>query len=220
MRPTFTVLTGADDETDVDRMVALQSRFDVEWGILFSPKLQGQGRYPSLDFVASLVGRGLNLAAHVCGAHARTAAEGGGLGVLGVVPKGTFARVQFNLSWTPSKLEVLRDAARSVGANRAILQWRASTFPVDDAVDWLFDTSGGRGQAPAAWPRPVPRRDGTRIGFAGGIGPGNVRRTLSEIGLLNPSRLPFFIDMESSLRTEDRFDLDLCEDVLTQVSRT
>lgn len=218
MKPTFTVLTGADDNTDVARMKSLQDRFAVEWGILFSPKLQGQGRYPSLGFVASLAGRGLNLAAHVCGGHARAAARGDGLDVLKVVPKGTFRRIQFNLGKAPD-LAVLEHAALVAGAQRAIVQCRGDEFPATDVVDWLFDQSGGTGATPTAWPRPTPRAEWGSVGFAGGIGPGNVARTLEAINLLNPRKLPFFIDMESKLRVDDAFDLDLCEDVLTQVSR-
>ena len=68
-------------------------------------------------------------------------------------------------------------------------------------VSALFDASGGRGIEPFRWPvSPVS----IRFGFAGGIGPDNLVEVLRDIG---PREAPFWIDMESGVRTDDRFDL-------------
>lgn len=218
-KPSYVVLTGADDRTDADGMRALSRRYPVEWGILLSPKRAGEGRYPSRGAVERLCREpGLRLSAHLCGDYARSVCEDGTSEALKGLPHGSFARLQINVSQTPADLSKPARFATANGAARAILQWRNATFPVDDAVDWLYDTSGGRGETPAAWPSPVPRRPGiSEIGYAGGIGPANVTGILADINARNLLALPYFIDMESSLRTDDVFDLEKCEAVLRAV---
>ena len=88
------------------------------------------------------------------------------------------------------------------GRMRCIAQTREA-FPKDTSVDWLFDASGGRGIAPAVWP-PHP---GRLVGYAGGINPDNVLAVLAAgVGAAGP----YWIDMESGVRTDDRFDLKKC----------
>jgi phosphoribosylanthranilate isomerase len=53
------------------------------------------------------------------------------------------------------------------------------------------------------------------LGFAGGINPDNVIDKMDEITSLPVGR--FWIDMESGVRTDDRFDLDKVEDVCKKV---
>jgi phosphoribosylanthranilate isomerase len=72
----------------------------------------------------------------------------------------------------------------------------------------LFDPSGGRGIEPFSWPVPPL---GARMGYAGGIGPDNLLDVLRAIG---PVESPFWIDMESGVRTDDRFDLAKARAVL------
>ena len=69
----------------------------------------------------------------------------------------------------------------------------------------LFDSSGGKGREPEQWPA---AQNDIRCGYAGGLGPDNLRRHL---GLLdgtagNPS---IWVDMESGVRSEDVQALDL-----------
>jgi hypothetical protein len=199
-RPRFITFTGADEHTDIDRMVSLSKKYPIEWGILFSPKRQGQGRYPPLEFVQRLIDCGrLHLAAHLCGGHARSA-------LAGVDPLGlaSFERVQINTTEQNIDIAAVRKWGEGIGA-RVILQCRGE-FPGTAAVAWLFDTSGGRGLMPDSWPKPHP----TQIsGYAGGIGPDNVLDVLSRIEATD-----FWIDMESKVRNaNDRFDLDAVERV-------
>lgn len=210
--PDFVTFTGADARTDVARMAAIQRRWGrVEWGILFSPKLQGEGRYPPAAFVESLAGRGLRLAAHLCGEHARQALRGEGA-VLGSVARGTFARVQVNTR-EPADTSALADLATSWGAERAILQARGP-FPDDDRVDWLSDRSEGTGTAPESWPAGTSPH--ARVGYAGGLGPDTVGVALPAIAAA-AGGLPYWIDMETRVRSRDWFDLDACERVLEAV---
>jgi hypothetical protein len=202
--PEFITLTGADDATDVDEMVALAKLYPIEWGILFSPKRQGvEPRYP-LD-PGRFAHRGLRLAAHLWGAHARAALETPPFSVLPVALD-VFERVQVN------------HPAPDTWAARAFQEWAKRPCILQAGTDrrfvggdadllWLFDASGGRGVTPDAWPR---HPGGNRlVGYAGGIGPENVLEGLAAIGAAGP----YWIDMESGVRTGDRFDLELCRRV-------
>jgi phosphoribosylanthranilate isomerase len=73
----------------------------------------------------------------------------------------------------------------------------------------LFDASAGRGVAPDGWPAPLP---GHFCGYAGGINPGNVAGHIEKIRAAGA--VDTWIDMESGVRTDDRFDLDKVRAVL------
>jgi phosphoribosylanthranilate isomerase len=86
-------------------------------------------------------------------------------------------------------------------------------FPTDTRLDWLYDTSFGTGKSPNRWP-PLPH-GGPLCGYSGGIRAENVREILSAISALRGSQ--YFIDMESGVRTNGRFDLEKCEAVCKAV---
>ena len=100
-----------------------------------------------------------------------------------------------------------------MGMRGAILQCRGD-FPDDSRVDWLFDKSGGRGAAPSAWPK---ARGGAFCGYAGGLNPDTIEGALPAIEACVPEGQPYWIDMESGVRSHGGFDLDKCELVLMQV---
>ena len=52
------------------------------------------------------------------------------------------------------------------------------------------------------------------LGFAGGIGPDNVLDVIRDIG----PRDPYWIDMESGVRTDDKLDLAKVRRVLEQIA--
>jgi phosphoribosylanthranilate isomerase len=74
----------------------------------------------------------------------------------------------------------------------------------------LFDASAGRGIAITEPPVPIA---GHACGYAGGIHPGNVAQILAAIAHVVPSG-ETWIDMESGVRTDDRFDLAKVRQVL------
>lgn len=203
--PKFITFTGADEHTDIERMVSLSKKYPIEWGILFSPKRQGAGRYPPLDFAERLTRRGgLRLAAHLCGDHARAALKG-----IWPLAFGGFDRVQINTTEGHINVAAVHEWAARKGM-RAILQCRSASFPPTTHVAWLFDQSGGRGIEPGAWPKSHAT---SQCGYAGGIGPDNVLDVLSRIDSTD-----FWIDMESKVRdANDRFDLDAVERVCQAV---
>jgi len=89
-------------------------------------------------------------------------------------------------------------------------------------VTMLLDESKGTGasrlsssSSSSDWPPPPPAE--YEIGYAGGIGPDNVRDVLRQVSDAAPGR-SVWIDMESSLRStkngQDVFDLDKCYRVI------
>jgi hypothetical protein len=199
--PEFVTFTGADDATDVDGMVALSRRYPIEWGILHSLSRYGVPRYPRNT--ARFLDRGLRLATHLCGGFSRDIMAGE---VYDRVPGDIFAgfaRIQVNHP-EPDEIRIA-DFSRCLGMP-CIAQTR-TTFPQGSRIGWLFDASGGRGVAPVAWPRHPG--GGQLVGYAGGIGPENVREVIAAIDAGGP----YWIDMESGVRADDRFDLEKCRAV-------
>ena len=213
--PEHVTFTGLDAWTDLDRAMSLSSRYCIEWGVLLSPERQGlEPRYPALDVVRRIVdglpGNMATTAAHLCGDHARAVAEGRDPTIRALIA-GAFERYQINTADAGVSAEVVARFAARLGGT-GILQCR-SGFPDDrQGVEWLFDASGGRGLLPGSWPRPSRVGD-AMVGYAGGLGPDTVAEALAVIAPRHDGRRPYWIDMESAIRTDDRLDLDKCETV-------
>jgi hypothetical protein len=212
LTPQFITFTGVDERTDVAAMKALSAKYPIEWGILFSPRRQGvQNRYPDRRAIERFLDQGLRLSAHLCGLTAREVSAGQYRIALDLayfdLPT-YFHRVQIN--HTTPKVPNIAEFSRILRGRRCIIQVRATSFPPYTGVDMLFDRSGGRGQAPEAWP-PHP---GHLVGYAGGLGANEVLRNLLQ---QIPEGGVFWIDMENRVRTHDWFDLSLCEEVCRMV---
>lgn len=205
MQPEFITFTGVDDWTDLDELQRVADRFHgrTEWGVLYSDKRRANGdpRYPTLATIDKIRDLKVHLSMHLCGAVARWINEGGdpGISIAGL------GRIQVNHT-TPNPMVIKQYASQHRVV--AIAQTRDS-FPATEAVQWLFDRSGGKGQTPDTWPQGPQKR---LVGFAGGISPDNVASVVSSI---DASR--FWIDMESGVRTDDRLDLRKCETVLEAI---
>jgi len=211
--PRLITFTGVDDHTDLNDLVELTTFYpQAEFGVLFSPKQQGNGRYPTLEFVGRLLDLreavGMRLAAHLCGGHARALIAGDTLHheVDSLMHAANFDRVQINTA--DPKAQPLRLA--NWGEQRGlevILQCRdPQRFPGEVAVQWLFDQSGGRGTSPADWP--MQAHSNVTYGYAGGIGPDNAADVMRIVG---SKAERYNLDMESKLRDEnDRFDIQRC----------
>lgn len=216
-------ITGADDQVDPRALVELSARFPfVEWGILLSTSRAGQPRYPTEEWIWSLARatgrRPVHLAAHFCGACARETLSGARNWSL-EVPL-SVDRIQLNgyEELTPAFCGMVSSATCDAGPEY-ILQARTSSGLETAMRDRrrirrgsiLIDPSGGRGlDAHALWA--AVERGEEWIGFAGGITPANV---VEAISFLDERRSgPFWIDMESGVRVDDRFDLGLVNQVL------
>lgn len=222
----FVTLTGADDGASIDDLLSIGEDHPqaVEWGILLSYTRQGAGRYPSLHWIDNLASHLMScdvlgaerprFALHACGAPA-LADFFNGEGHAGVFAR-AFDRVQLNLRWNPAQVDDIIRATDLSPRQTIITQHNKTNAALFDHLlgrgvrnhAILFDGSGGRGNLPACWPKPLSA-DGTRYGYAGGLGPGNLADALPAIAEASQGQ-NFWADMESSLRTaDDQFDLDV-----------
>jgi hypothetical protein len=211
--PAFIAFTGVDRRELLGGMVRLSARYPIEWGLLVDADRDGREMlFPGAPVREAIHSAGrLRWAAHVCGSLARAIADGPAAPPLSLAG---FQRLQVNHGFagsTPAQVARCTAFGRAHGV-RAVLQCQAA-FPPDDGVDWLYDTSFGRGARPTDWPPLAP--GGPFCGFSGGIGPDNVRDVLARIDA--PAGVPFWIDMESGVRTDGAFDLAKCEAVCRAV---
>lgn len=216
-RVTRVALTGADDNTDPKDLVALSNDFPfVEWGILFSTTRQGTPRYPTAEWIEALKPHAdkLKMAAHFCGQYTRDTLAGDDKWLVG--KEELFQRIQLN-GFKPSDGDVVVQLSHKFGFE-FILQTRREEDLIPTSVvatkigklqsSALYDPSGGNGIETTQWP---VAPSGLRLGYAGGINPDNVKAVLRSLG--NPSPT-YWIDMESGVRTDERFDLTKCRKVL------
>jgi hypothetical protein len=210
--PEFITFTGVDASTPIRELVALATRYPIEWGVLFSPSKTDDPRYPNLSFVFEMIAaaraHGLRLAAHLCGNHSRNIFDLGSTSMDGLMAG--FQRAQINSLEGPEKADSVRAWAAKWGV-KAIMQCRDS-FPDVHGVEWLYDVSGGRGVSPPVWPK-AP--DDVRCGYAGGLRPENVAPATSVIGSMAKR---YWLDMETGVRDEhNRFSVDKCRQVCEAV---
>jgi hypothetical protein len=78
----------------------------------------------------------------------------------------------------------------------------------------LFDASGGRGLQPTAWPA---RPQGLSCGYAGGIAEHNITAHLHSLAATEPEALPVWFDVESGVRSGERFDLGMVGKIIEAV---
>jgi len=73
----------------------------------------------------------------------------------------------------------------------------------------FFDPSAGTGRSPTngVWPPPPAKADGVTVGWAGGLGPANLKTALDTFCKLAPDG-NFWVDMETNVRTDNVFDFD------------
>ena len=210
-RVTF---TGADNQTSQEEMLKISQEFEfVEWGILFGSKLD---RCPSQEWLAK-VPQGMNLSAHLCGTFVAAAMNGNFL------PLESFNRIQLNfykkrletaLNCQPL-LEAIRKLEQDVilGGNFNGVEISPDKLPPN--VQILYDASGGHGVSPKNWPEPAKH---TAVGYAGGLRLENLEDQLQKIEEVAKDR-SVWIDMESGVRTDNRFDLDKVKQCLEICSR-
>jgi hypothetical protein len=217
---TSVTITGADDEVDVKDLRTLSVKFPfVEWGILRSTSREGMPRYPTPEWRAKLeykqrVVPEMRLSAHFCGQLVRDTLAGD-MKWFESLPA-EYDRVQLNGFSTTREVEQYLGqfgVEWIIQAKTAEMLHEVARYRTDLAsasrIAALWDVSGGRGIDPGAWPSP-PK--GLSLGYAGGINPGNVVQVIENI--LTVTSEPFWIDLESGVRTDDTFDLDKAHTLL------
>jgi phosphoribosylanthranilate isomerase len=229
---------GADDSVHPNFLALICDTYPlVEFGVLFRPDKQGQPRYAStawverLSAVAGRMDGKMKLAAHLCGSRVNQVLDGTADDFLEQLYAWSFRRVQINATAVNGvDTSRLAQAVPIVAALMVkhpqlefIVQKNEETRPLWEGlfkaglppnVSMLVDESKGTGVTASSWPSPP---DEYELGYAGGIGPSNIKEILADVAEAAQGRA-IWIDMESSLRStkngKDVFDLDKCYDVI------
>ena len=210
--PAFITFTGPDTGSLGDGMCRLSQEYPIEWGILIHPEFEGSPLFPDTENLDKLRRLGLRLCAHICGDPAVDIVNGRNPRV----DLSGFARIQINHGRDGANERQVRETALYSARNgvRGVLQSVGEEFPESTDVDWLFDTSFGEGSEPGSYP--IITTSLPFCGIAGGLGPNNVSEILEHQHTVEPD-CDFWIDMESRVRTDNRFDLSKCEAVCRAV---
>lgn len=217
-------VTGADESVRPEDLVAISREYSyVEFGILIGNHA-GSPRFPKeiwkeqLDNLVVDRTRLLRLSAHLCGYLVTDFLSGD------FWTAKHYSRHQVNThgqhcSFSPYHLRRNVRRANLCGqqvifqqdqVNGQVLRTCLGRPQADGhahlAVSALHDLSHGEGRLPGEWPAPLP---GVYTGYAGGLSPENVAEQVEKIMQVTGD-LPFWIDAETHLRSDDgkRFDLD------------
>jgi len=231
-----TTITGADDSVPVQEVVALAREYPhAELGILLSLKKKGTPRYPSqrwlAEFIEAVGYRTIACSAHLCGQFAGEVlfARTG----WSFPDSRVFARVQLNGFSDDGVLEMgavlltsLADRIRAAKQKVILQVSNARARQLATAIAYeaflnaeiLFDESGGKGIAPRRWLAPI---GDVPCGYAGGIAPENILAVCEQIeervaGLPNTR---YWIDAETGVRVDDRFDVGLARALLEKTAQ-
>lgn len=227
-------VTGADDSVNPRDLLKLAEEFPfVEFGILMSPKHEGEPRFPSLEWQEQLcsemhyaVGVPVRLSAHLCGGYVRDVLVHESFNHGGLLPRLQlgYNRVQLNTHGEAHD-QSKTNGAFCISLQHLTMKAHQVIFQMDGINEYffkkaplalpparraaLFDLSGGAGILPKEWPSPIPQ---TFCGYAGGLSPDNVSQELVKIST-KCQGIPYWIDAESLLRSDytdsrDRFDLE------------
>jgi len=225
--PHTVTITGADDATNINDLVELSKEFPfVEWGILVSRDHFGEPRFPFNHWISQFSKAAeineLQVATHICGAWVKELLIGELDWTALPACVNISDRIQINThSETHSSTFSMVNRLKELSQKKFIFQLDGVNNLLPYALkscgfraQGLFDKSGGRGIIPDKWPSPT---FAFPIGFAGGLGPDNVKEEISRIN--DVCRAPYWIDMQRRVRTEDDSSLDInkVRSVLQQV---
>jgi len=230
--------TGADDKVSPDALAAITRRaaLPVEWGILYYPELEGAARVPGTAWRERFLALGLpHSAVHLCGVQVFREILDASTAPARITDLKRYARVQLNINargvqFTPAEVLAVYGTLHQAGLS-LILQYNDDSKTLIDQfvaqlnheglsrIHVLFDGSKGLGQRPAAWSASVSFKGHALFcGYAGGLGPDVVAAELPKIAAAAQagSNAPYWIDMETGVRTDDVFDLAKVETVLAR----
>ena len=225
MKINRVTITGADDQTDIAKLVELSDKYPiVEWGILHSPTFQGHPRYPTDEWIHKFLDEipdNINCSLHLCG-RSMTNFKIRHRVTLALCHK--FDRVQLNFNALKAGQEYCADLIQVINQEDLVIitqhndankhLWKNFKFrnPGDHHI--LFDSSGGKGLVPYEYRAPISTH---YCGYAGGLNPDNLERELTKMATVVSPLDPIWIDMETGVRTDEKFDFDKVERVLATV---
>lgn len=212
-RVTF---TGIDNKTNINDLVLLSKKYPfVEFGVLFSTKQPNddkwKNRYPDKTILKKLKNKELQLCGHVCGSAVRKIVKENNWNEFYNLfgdEIDIFNRFQLNVADVKcffEKIDFPKDRNFIIQLNKNLsLYEKYKDLP---NVFGFQDNSGGLGKFENNW------LDSDRyFGYAGGLNVDNVEDVINNLYIVNNA--DFWIDMETSVRTNDWFDVEKCEKIL------
>lgn len=213
-------LTGADDKVDISELNELSARFPfAEMALLWDPDKAGTARCPSRDWLSEFIETYQGQKAlHLCnrGLFEFINQEGETPAYLE-----HFQRIQLNLRYdkAPGNYDPMKLVAqiKNHPDKEFILQLgeeEKALLPLLrglENVSVFYDTSAGSGVKPDVYQAPI---EGFKTGYAGGLTPDNLTEELRRIRMTAPNATTW-VDAESGLRTENRFDMRKARRFLT-----
>lgn len=214
-------ITGADDGVRPQDLMLLSAQYPfVEWGILAGAR-NARPRFPSSTYFRELQylqesEPQVKLSLHLCGVFLEYFMLGSIAHLPADLEKG-FRRIQLNFHGENVDYNLPLFVDAMAGLDREFI------FQIDGHMGQqiisdvqgarcqsfsyvpLFDASHGEGRTPQEWPQPFD--PDIYHGYAGGLGPDNLAREIPRIARA-AGDCRVWIDMETKVRTGDRFDLD------------
>lgn len=220
--------TGVDDRTSLDVLKLLDNK-NIEWGILVSGNNTDKDtatRFPNFETIDKILNLGLNnVSCHICGNFARHYVKTGDFSqirdFLTQERVEKFSRFQLNIRgydrYKPFVIEEDIHIIIQVSDSKSYQYFYKMQELNPNKVEALIDYSGGKGKLGCF----NYVSDGDEIfGYAGGINVNNVAYILGYIEGRMKYNVKYWIDMESSVRTDDWFDLNKVSEVLDEIKRT
>ena len=209
--------TGVDQWTKAKDVEAIYKDFPfVEFGFLLSESRKAGNRYPQPVIFKAYKKTGIPMAMHICGKYSYEYARTGDWRPIADAAGSSidmFDRIQLNI---PKISRFSRDIIFPEG-KKIIFQIHEGTkdffacYKDRPEVQGFQDGSGGHGVVCTEWMPP----ESSFFGYAGGICPENVVETIRAISAVCPT--DFWIDMETGVRTDYRFDVEKCRRVCESV---
>lgn len=233
-------ITGADDTDSLLWLSDLSTCFPLlEWAVLYFPAKEGSPRYPTqawrtdLHKLRSIRHPQMRLAMHLCANSTYRDILEDVVSVELIQELALYDRVQVNINARGrvfSTQELVRVYTYLQAHTRhLILQYHldsqqaiqeyleANPYLISAGkVSVLLDASGGRGIEPDYWPAPL-EVNGSRVltGYAGGLGPDNIRQVAKRIAAFPDAANSVWLDMESNVRdNQNRLSVDAVGNVL------
>lgn len=218
-RVTF---SGIDQQTKVQDLKKLYEKYPfVEFVFLYShhANQKGLGRYPRTVILKGYKKAELPMALHLCGKIAHDLVHDSDWSVVHKELDGymeLFDRIQLNI---PKTKHFSREMTFPED-KQIIIQLHEGTEELFECyrhlpnVAGFQDASGGRGIAETEWMLPETEP----FGYAGGINPENVVDVVRELNEI--CETDFWIDMETGIRTNDKFDVKKCEEICRKLTES
>lgn len=213
---TKITFTGIDNKTKIKDIETLYKKYPfIEFGFLVSESNTNKqlvNRYPDLVMLKGLKNKNIPLALHVCGRIAREIVQKNNweplFNLMGDYLN-LFQRIQLNVAGIEKfneNITFLPDKIFIIQTNNKTNALYEHYKHLSNVVSFQ-DNSGGIGK--------VESNFGMFNGYAGGINSENVLEILQKITEINQN--DFWIDMETSLRRNDKFDVKICEEICEKI---